>query len=385
MESAPIEIEIVANNSSHFSSQTGLQYYASKPRRSPPKGTKRKHQPGKYLGVRRRPWGRYAAEIRNPFTKERHWLGTFDTAEEAAMAYDQASLSMSGCRARTNFVYAHAGSAVMSQINYNDNIWGLFPTSHMIDFRSISSPRTVRLTETFSHGSQNLSTPAVQSIDADTLPPSHKIEGYDLPKTLTEGEKAANLEESKYLEEENDPLGFDSWSISTILQSFDSAEICSIQQVLPLSMSDPLSDANLVSFSPDEMSDVDGFKFLNTNIPQDICWASSHKNEEKPGISEDILLPYYALSGSVTSHVREQDELSTPPVETCNNLSVSDSEPWIPDGYETSQGVVRTMDFGAVYERFQDQKYQSETNETFLYPFRDGADVSQAIKSPLYG
>jgi len=59
-----------------------------------------------YLGVRKRPWGKYAAEIRNPYTKERHWLGTFDTAEEAAVAYDISSIKICGIdNARTNFHY----------------------------------------------------------------------------------------------------------------------------------------------------------------------------------------------------------------------------------------------------------------------------------------
>ncbi|KAJ8748890.1 hypothetical protein K2173_013323 [Erythroxylum novogranatense] len=87
--------------------------------------TTTKTPPRRFVGVRQRPSGRWVAEIKDTSQRVRLWLGTYDTPEEAARAYDEAARALRGENARTNFISANQSSIQSGSLSLSPTNGGL--------------------------------------------------------------------------------------------------------------------------------------------------------------------------------------------------------------------------------------------------------------------
>ncbi|KAK0601338.1 hypothetical protein LWI29_023286 [Acer saccharum] len=163
----------------------------------------------KYVGVRQRPSGRWVAEIKDTTQKIRVWLGTFETAEEAARAYDEAACLLRGSNTRTNFdnTTVDSDSPLASRIRnlVNNKKGGKKPSG---EIEEASTTRTSTTTTSTSSSSSSCFTSSSGGDDHQQSPNSSTITVQDIQFSSFDDDDGYKPDLSNCTEDFHDQLGY---------------------------------------------------------------------------------------------------------------------------------------------------------------------------------
>eukprot|EP00250_Pteridium_aquilinum_P003123 c13455_g1_i1 orf=895-3765(-) len=196
-DGTPIIQCLAQNGAIHAKEEMGLslEIQETEPLASQPHG--RRVCCSKFVGVRRRPWGAYGAEIRTPEGK-RLWLGTFSTEEEAALAYDDAARIFRGESAVTNFAQGRDGHAVCFPIELECSD---FPKQESVGIFSEAPKRRRTSLGKKRHGATSVKkgatvSPAQPAVFEKAIEEDFEIPKHDTSNEHTEGHDICGLEKS---------------------------------------------------------------------------------------------------------------------------------------------------------------------------------------------